>query len=154
MLSIFFKRISVTLVLVFIFISCNSNAQKSKKNADESPIVSVTYKHTAGRGGAEIIIATKDTLESSSVGGRFQDVPNFTRKMSTADWKTLTSLIDLKILEKAESGKGRGHYDGPDYIFTIATKDKEYKLINVTDTEASAHLEAIKNHLQNMVSQK
>ena len=148
------KIVSLLPIIAFLIFSCNSAAQSDKKSGQNSDISSISYRHTFGRGGATEITATKDSLISSSVGGRVKDVPNFKKKMNPDDWKKLVSGINISTLEKTESGKGRGHYDGPDEIFEIKTSEKEYKLVNVPDSLQRKQLVSLKTLLQTLVSKE
>jgi hypothetical protein len=77
-------------VLAMLLINCKTSAQKTN-------ITSVSYTHTAGRGGRSFINATKDSLESNKTGGRFEDYPVFKRKsikkIGTKSLQTSTFLF-------------------------------------------------------------
>lgn len=136
--------IAVSSVAMFLM-SCKTVAQ----NTD---ITSVSYTHTAGRGGRTYINATKDSLESNKAGGRFEDFPVFKKKIDKKDWDKIVSDINISLLEKTKSGEKRGHYDGPDYIYRITTKDKEYELVNVPEnSEGYQQIEKLKNNLDNLL---
>lgn len=123
------KIIKISLLLstvLLLLISCKTVAQNST-------ILSVSFSLTAGRGGASSITATKDSLVSSSRGGRFEDVPKFTKKINAKDWEQLVSKINLSLLEKTESGERRGVYDGSDTIYRVTTADKEYEIYNPSE---------------------
>lgn len=123
-----------------------------KTVAQNTDITSVSYTHTAGRGGRTFINATKDSLESNKAGGRFEDYPVFKKKIDKKDWDKIVSDINISLLEKTKSGEKRGHYDGPDYIYRITTKDKEYELVNVPEnSEGYQQIEKLKNNLDNLV---
>ena len=123
-----------------------------KTAAQNSNITSVSYTHTAGRGGRSFISATRNSLESNKTGGRFEDFPIFKKKINQKDWDKIVSDINIPLLEKTESGKGRGYYDGPDNIFHIKTTEKEYELINVpADSEGYKQIETLKNNLENLL---
>lgn len=143
------KLLKITFILSafsLFLLSCKSIAQNMN-------IQSVSYTNTYGRGGATFITANKDSLESSSVGGRVTDFPNFKKKISQKDWESLISGIDLKVLEQTENGKRRGLYDGNDEIFRIITSEKEYEILNADkDSENYKQLEKLKTNLNNMVS--
>lgn len=136
--------IAASSVAMFLM-SCKTVAQ----NTD---ITSVSYTHTAGRGGRTFINATKDSLESNKAGGRFEDYPVFKKKIDKKDWDKIVSDINISLLEKTKSGEKRGHYDGPDYIYHITTKDKEYELVNVPEnSEGYQQIEKLKNNLDNLL---
>lgn len=136
--------IAASSVAMFLM-SCKTVAQ----NTD---ITSVSYTHTAGRGGRTFINATKDSLESNKAGGRFEDFPVFKKKIDKKDWDKIVSDINISLLEKTKSGEKRGHYDGPDYIYRIITKDKEYELVNVPEnSEGYQQIEKLKNNLDNLL---
>ncbi|MGV4414298.1 hypothetical protein [Chryseobacterium sp. T1] len=143
------KIIKISLLLstvLLLAISCKTVAQKSN-------ILSVSYMHTAGRGGSSSITATIDSLESSAVGGRFQDVPNFKKKINSKDWDQLVSKINISDLEKTESGRQQGIFDGPDAIFRIKTRDKEYEIYNPKEsTQGYKQLNELRNSLNNLRS--
>lgn len=123
-----------------------------KTVAQNTTITSVSYTHTAGRGGRTFINATKDSLESNKTGGRFEDYPVFKKKIDKKDWDKIVSDINISVLEKTESGKGRGYYDGPDHIYRITTTEKEYELINVPENSAGyKQIEKLKNNLDNLL---
>ncbi|OJX30920.1 MAG: hypothetical protein BGO86_01580 [Chryseobacterium sp. 36-9] len=132
-------------VLAMLLINCKTSAQKTN-------ITSVSYTHTAGRGGRSFINATKDSLESNKTGGRFEDYPVFKKKINQKDWDKIVADINISLLEKTKSGKARGHYDGPDDIFRITTTDKEYELINVPEgSEGYTQIQKLKNNLENLL---
>lgn len=132
--------------LTMFLLSCKTTAQTT------SSIKSVSYRHTMGRGGATFINASKDSLESSARGGRTEEFPNFKKKINTTDWTKLVSGIDISLLEKTQSGERRGHYDGPDQIFTIVTDSKEYEFYNVpADSPGYKQLEKLKTELNNLL---
>jgi len=111
-------------ILSLILLSCKTVAQKSN-------ILSISYSHTAGRGGSMSITATKDSIEFTSFGRNFENTPNLTKKIDTKDWNQLVSGINLSVLEKTKTGDRRGIFDGSDAIFRVVTTDKEYELFNV-----------------------
>lgn len=120
-------KIGFTLsVLSLILLSCKTVAQKSN-------IISMSYSHTAGRGGGMSITATKDSIEFSSFGRNFEELPNLIKKIDDKDWNQLISGINLSVLEKTQGSESRGVYDGPDAIFRIVTTEKEYELFNVLE---------------------
>lgn len=136
--------IAASSVAMFLM-SCKTVA----KNTD---ITSVSYTHTAGRGGRTYISATKDSLESNKAGGRFEDYPVFKKKIDKKDWDKIVSDINISLLAKTKSGEKRGHYDGPDDIYRITTKDKEYELVNVPEnSEGYQQIEKLKNNLDNLL---
>ncbi|UQB68726.1 hypothetical protein [Epilithonimonas zeae] len=123
-----------------------------KTAAQNTTITSVSYTHTAGRGGRTFINATKDSLESNKTGGRFEDYPVFKKKIDKKDWDKIVSDINISLLEKTQSGKARGYYDGPDHIYRITTTEKEYELINVPEnSEGYKQIEKLKNNLDNLL---
>ena len=130
-----------------LLISCKTVAQNST-------IESITLRNTYGRGGFTSITATKDSLTASSAGGRVTDYPNFNKKLNSKDWQKLVSAINISTLEKTKSGERRGHYDGPDEIFTIKTPEKEYEFYNVAkEDQGYKQLEKLKTNLNNLLSQ-
>lgn len=143
------KVIKISLFLstvLLLMISCKTVAQNSK-------IISVSYTHTAGRGGASSITATKDSLESSPMGARFRDLPKFTKKINSKDWEQLISKINLSVLEKTESGERRGVYDGPDSIYKVTTADKEYIIYNpIEEDQGYKQLKELQTNLNNLLS--
>jgi hypothetical protein len=123
-----------------------------KTAAQNTNIVSVSYTHTAGRGGRTFINATKDSLESNKTGGRFEDYPVFKKKIEQKDWDKIVSGINLSLLEKTQSGKRQGMYDGPEHIFRVTTTEKEYEVVNVpTDSEGYKQIENLKNNLEDLL---
>lgn len=125
-----------------------------KTVAQNSNITSISYSHTAGRGGASFITATQDSLEASAQGGRFENFPTFKKKIAKKDWEKLVANIDLTVLDKTKSGERRGVYDGPDQIFRITTKDKEYEIYNVAKEAAGYNqLEKLKTDINNLLPQ-
>ncbi len=125
-----------------------------KTAAQDTSIKSISFTHTFGRGGATFINATKDSIESSARGGRTTEIPAFKKKINSKDWQNLVSGINISTLDKTKSGERRGHYDGPDQIFRIKTKEKEYEFYNVPeDSEGYQQLEKLKNSLENLLSQ-
>ncbi len=134
-------------VLSLFLMSCKTVAQNTM-------IESISVRNTYGRGGFTSVTVTKDSLKSSSAGGRMTDFPNFSKKINAKDWQKLVSGIDLSVLEKTTSGARRGHYDGADQIFTIVTKEKEYELYNVPAESAGyKQLEKLKTELNNLLPQ-
>lgn len=134
--------------LTFFLLSCKTTAQTT------SAIKSVSYRHTMGRGGATSINATKDSLESSARGGRTAEFPSFKKKINPKDWTKLVAGLDISLLEKTQSGEIRGHYDGPDQIFTIVTDSKEYEFYNVpTESPGYKQLEKLKTDLEKLLPQ-
>jgi len=134
-------------VLSLFLISCKTVAQNTK-------IESISVRNTYGRGGFTTVTATKDSLNSSSAGGRMTDFPNFNKKISSKEWEKLISGLDISLLEKTQNGARRGVYDGHDEIFHIQTADKEYEIINASeDTQNYKQLEKLKNNLNNLLSQ-
>jgi hypothetical protein len=128
-------------------LSCKTTAQTTK-------IESVSIRNTYGRGGFTSITANKDSLVSSSAGGRITDFPNFSKKINAKDWGKLVSAIDLSLLEKTQSGPQRGHYDGADQIFNIVTDSKEYEFYNIPAESAGyKQLEKLKTELNKLLSQ-
>lgn len=133
--------------LSLFLMNCKTVAQNMK-------IESVTIRNTYGRGGFTSITANKDSLASSSAGGRMTDFPNFNKKINISDWSKLVSGIDVSLLEKTQSGEKRGHYDGADQIFTIVTDTKEYEFYNVPAESAGyKQLEKLKTELNNLLPQ-
>ncbi|MBV6880205.1 hypothetical protein NG800_007580 [Epilithonimonas ginsengisoli] len=134
--------------LTFFLLSCKTTAQTT------SAIKSVSYRHTMGRGGATSINATKDSLESSARGGRTAEFPSFKKKINPKDWTKLVAGLDISLLEKTQSGEIRGHYDGPDQIFTIVTDSKEYEFYNVpAESPGYKQLEKLKTDLEKLLPQ-
>lgn len=134
--------------LTFFLLSCKTTAQTT------SAIKSVSYRHTMGRGGATSINATKDSLESSARGGRTAEFPSFKKKINPKDWTKLVAGLDILLLEKTQSGEIRGHYDGPDQIFTIVTDSKEYEFYNVpAESPGYKQLEKLKTDLEKLLPQ-
>lgn len=133
--------------VAMLLINCKTAAQNSN-------IESVTLRNTFGRGGHTMITATKDSLSSSSAGGRVTDFPNFNKKINSKDWQKLVSGINISTLDKTKSGERRGHYDGPDQIFVIKTAEKEYEFYNVPEeSEGYKQLEQLKTELDNILIQ-
>lgn len=131
-------------VLSLILLSCKTVAQKSN-------IISISYSHTAGRGGSMSMTATKDSIEFSSFGRNFESTPNLKKKIDVKDWDQLVSGINLSVLEKTQSGKRQGIFDGPDAIFRVVTTEKEYELFNVPeDSEGYKQLNKIRTTLTNL----
>lgn len=142
-------KIGFILSAISLFLlSCTTTAQTT------SAIKSVSYTHTFGRGGSTSITATPDSLESVARGGRTQEFPNVSKKINAKDWQNLVSGINVSILDKTQSGERRGVYDGPDQIFRIVTKEKEYEFYNVPEESAGyKQLENLKNKLENLLPQ-
>lgn len=142
-------KIGFVLSAISLFLlSCKTTAQTT------SSIKSISYRHTMGRGGAMFINASKDSLESSARGGRTEEFPSFKKKINVQDWTKLVSGIDISVLEKTQSGERRGHYDGPDQIFTIVTDSKEYEFYNVpVGSVGYKQLEKLKTELNNLLPQ-
>lgn len=147
------RILPLLMVVILGFTSCNSNAQTSKKTpkstakTTQSDVVSVSYKHTAGRGGFSNIVVTKDLVTSEAAGGMFSSYPKINRKTTTSEWNNLISSINVASLEKIKNGAPQGHYDGPDEFITVKTKTKEINILNASSPE----LTAIKNQLNKMV---
>lgn len=139
-------RRKITKIFPFLFLLLLVTSCQAQK------ITSVSYRHTAGRGGYENITATSDFLVSNVVG-RF-DLPNVSRQTKSKEWKKLISLINIKQLENSENGETRGQYDGPDDFFTISTANKKYEFVNVKDSAVAGQLQLIKEQLRNMVKSK
>ena len=139
-------KIGFVLSAITLFlISCKTTAQSSK-------IESISYTHTFGRGGSTFVTATKDSLESSSRGGRATEFPAVKKKINSTDWQKLVAGINLSVLDKTISGERRGHYDGPDEIFRIKTSDKEYEIYNVPEESTGfKQLEKLKTDLENLL---
>ena len=149
-----YKTIKVLSLLTLMFLmtlSCNGSAQVNKKSADDE-ITSISYRKTAGRGGSETIIATKDSLITSATGRMAQNIKVFNKKINAADWQKLVSAIDTKTLDNMVSGEGRGHYDGPDMTFEIVTKAKTYNLLNVQDSVQAKQLTTLQTLLKDIVA--
>lgn len=135
--------------IALVMLSCKTTAQTTV-----TAIKSVEYTHTFGRGGATSIKATPDSLESVGRGGRTTEFPNIEKKIIKKDWQKLVSGIDVSVLDKTVSGPRRGVYDGPDHIFTIITKDKEYEIYNVPAESAGyKQLEKLKTELEKLLPQ-
>ena len=130
-----------------LLISCKTVAQNST-------IESITLRNTYGRGGFTSITATKDSITTSSAGGRVADYPNFNKKLNSKDWEKLVSSLDISVLDKTQNGAKRGHYDGADERFTIKTLEKEYEFYNVAAEDAGyKQLQKLKTNLNNLLSQ-
>ena len=138
--------------MFLMMLSCNSSAQVNKKSTDE--ITSISYRRTAGRGGSESIVATKDSLIASAAGRMAETYPNFKRKMNATDWKKLVSMINISTLKTLKSGEGRGHYDGPDVFYEIKTADKTYSLVNVQDSVKGKQLDQVRDLLKKLTVAK
>lgn len=141
-----------TIKIGFILSAFSLFLLSCKTAAQNTSITSVSYTHTAGRGGRTFINATKDSLESNKTGGRFEDYPVFKKKIDKKDWDKIVADINISVLEKTKSGEKRGYYDGPDHIYRITTKDKEYELTNVPEnSEGYKQIEKLKNNLDNLL---
>lgn len=147
------KVLSLLTLMLLMTLSCNGSAQVNKKSADDE-ITSISYRRTAGRGGSESIVATKDSLTTSATGRMAETYPNFKRKMNAADWEKLVSMINISTLKTTVSGEGRGHYDGPDEFYEIKTAGKTYSLVNVQDSVKAKQLTQVKNFLKKMTVAK
>jgi len=133
--------------LAMFMLSCKTTAQTT------SDIKSINYTHTFGRGGATSVTATPDSIVSSATGGRTQEFPNLQKKIMVTDWQKLVSGLNTSVLEQTVSGPRRGVYDGPDQIFRIITKDKEYEIYNVpTESPGYKQLEKLKTEMEAMLS--
>ncbi|PZU90975.1 MAG: hypothetical protein DI529_01840 [Chryseobacterium sp.] len=142
-----FKTVLIASAFVTLLISCKTVAQNST-------IESITFRNTYGRGGFTSVTATKDSLITSSAGGRMTDYPKFNKKINSKDWEKLVSGLDISVLDKTQNGARKGVYDGHDEIFSIVTKDKEYEIFNASeDTQNYKQLEKLKNNLNNLLSQ-
>lgn len=149
------KFLSLIPIICFTLLSCGSTAQTKKEKtkakttakAMQSDIVSVSYKHTVGRGGFSNIEITKDLVTTESAGGMFTNYPKVNRKTTVDEWNKLISLINIPTLENIKSGEGQGHYDGPDEFITIKTKTKEINILNASN----AQLTSIKEQLNKIV---
>lgn len=150
-----------TLLLLSAFFgmsSCTNSAPKTqetstvKNSAGEILFISMT--RTAGRGGSTSISATPDSLIFEAGRVLLKEQPSFRKKMNSAAWAKLTSLINTDTLEKTKSGEGRGHYDGPDFIVQIVTKDKEYNFVNVPEkSEGYQQIVDLEGQLNSLVSE-
>ena len=137
-------------LLAIFFCSCTNTMQNNSSN--NSDISSVSYSKTVGRAGFLKIVATKDSLISTKYGSPFNDIPEVKRKINAADWDKIVSSINLEMVKKTKSGKGQGHYDGPDEIFEIATSDNKYTLMNVADSAQYKQLGNLKNVIKKITS--
>lgn len=142
------KNFALLFFLVLVTFSCDT--QKKKNSTTNNTIQSISYKHTAGRGGFESITATKDSLIATSAGGMFTNAPKFNKKMNADNWEKLISAVNIKNLEKAKNGQGKGYVDGPDDFLEILTSEKEYKLVNVQDSVNSKQVNSLKTLLKTM----
>ena len=150
-----FQKIKCAFLLPIALLSafaCTTN--NSKNNAQTNDIVSVSYSYSVGRAGAERITATSDSVIATAVGGRFVDSPNVSRKINSDEWQKLTSSINLKTLENTENGASRARFDGPETVFEIVTSEKEYRLVNVSESEGATQLNHLKTILKQLVSEK
>lgn len=142
-----FKTVLIASAFVTLLISCKTVAQNST-------IESITFRNTYGRGGFTSVTATKDSLITSSAGGRMTDYPKFNKKINSKDWEKLVSGLDISVLDKTKNGARKGVYDGHDEIFSVVTKDKEYEIFNASeDTQNYKQLEKLKTNLNNLLSQ-
>ena len=128
-------------VFAIFLISCKTVAKNSN-------IKSISYTNTYGRGGLTTVKVTKEVIETEGRGGNVKDFPNYSKKMTAADWNSLTAGLDLKMLSQTKSGERRGVYDGHDEIFRIVTAEKEYEIFNASgDAKNYKQLEKLKTKL-------
>lgn len=146
------KVLSVLTLMVLMTISCNGSLQMNKKSGDE--ITSISYRRTAGRGGSESIVATKDSLIAEASGRLTENSPNVSKKMIAADWQKLVSTINIAKLKTTVSGEGRGQYDGPDEFYEIKTANETYSLVNVPDSVKAKQLTQVKDLLKKLAVAK
>ena len=158
------RKIFLLPVLIFIFASCtnkisgtNDNSVDMESKADNTEfnygdISSVSITRTAGRGGSTTMIATKDSLIFEPGRRMLEEKPGFRSKINKEDWNKLVSMIDLNVIDNAKNGEGQGHYDGPDFIVHIVTKEKDYNLLNVKDSAGAKYLIEIENFLKTLVA--
>ena len=151
-----------TLLLLSAFLFGMSSCTNSAPNTQEvntvknsgSEILSISTTRTAGRGGSTTISATPDSLIFEAGRVLLKEQPSFRKKMNSAAWTKLTSLVNTDTLAKTKSGEGRGHYDGPDFIVQIVTKDKEYNFVNVPESsEGYQQIVDLEGQLNSFVSE-
>lgn len=147
------KVLSLLTLMLLMTLSCNGSAQVNKKSADDE-ITSISYRRTAGRGGSEGIVATKDSLTTSATGRMAQNIKVFNKKINAADWQKLVSMINIATFKTTVSGEGRGHYDGPDEFYEIKTTTETYSLVNVQDSTKAKQLNQVKVFLKKMTVAK
>ncbi|MGV8915734.1 MAG: hypothetical protein ACOH1X_09845 [Kaistella sp.] len=143
---------------LFVMSSCTNSAPKTQETStvknSAGEILSISMTRTAGRGGSTRISATPDSLIFEAGRVLLKEQPSFRKKMNSAAWAKLTSLINTDTLEKTNSGEGRGHYDGPDFIVHIVTKDKEYNFVNVPEKSAGyQQIVDLEGQLNSLVSE-
>ena len=151
-----------TLLLLSAFLfgmsSCTNSAPKTEETStvknSAGEILSISMTRTAGRGGSTSISATPDSLIFEAGRVLLKEQPSFRKKMNSAAWAKLNSLINTDTLEKTKSGEGRGHYDGPDFIVKIVMKDKEYNFVNVPEkSEGYQQIVDLEGQLNSLVSE-
>lgn len=141
----FINSLLITSVLLLLF-SCKSIAQKTD-------ITSIDYTETVGRGGRSSITVTADSISRHSLGGRYTDLADFSKKIDSKDWNSIFLGVDVSLLKTTESGKSRGAYDGNDTIITLKTNDNEYRIVNTPENNPGyKNLERLQSNIQNLVS--
>lgn len=141
------------LPILALIISCNSTAQ-TQKMAKNPEIESITLTYSVGRGGKSEITATPTTLNATAVGGMFTNEPKFSKKIDVADWKKLTETLDVKLLEKTQSGEMTSLYDGPEETYIIKVNEKEYRIVNPSEkSEGYKQLKTVKELLRKLSAQ-
>ena len=158
------KQLFLLPVLVFAMNSCTNKVSGTSDNAVDmqttaesgelnyADISSISMTRTAGRGGSTTMIATKDSLIFEPGRRMLEEKPGFRSKINKEDWNRLVSMIDLKVIDNAKNGEGQGHYDGPDFIVHVVTKEKDYNLLNVKDSAGAKHLIEIENFLKTLIA--
>lgn len=141
------------LPVLALIISCNSTAQ-TQKTENNSGIESIAFTYSAGRGGKSEITATPTTLDATAAGGMFTDAPKFSKKIDAADWKKLTETLDVKLLEKTQSGEMTSLYDAPEETYIIKAAGKEYRIVNPSEkSEGYKQLKTVKELLRKLAAQ-
>lgn len=160
------KQLFFLSVFILMLSSCTNKVSENRElpvvandtadNAEENNagIMSVSMTRTAGRGGSTTMTATRDSLIFEPGRRMMEEKAAFRKKISKEDWNRLIAMIDLNVLGKAKNGEGQGHYDGPDFIVHVVTKDNDYQLLNVKDAAEAKHLGDIENLLKTLIAEE
>ncbi len=150
-LKIFF---SILLLLTLLFCTQNESAKKTS-SANHEEITFIELSHVGGElGSYSNLKITKDSIHFERGMSANKTHNEWHNKISTKDWKNLTSSFKIKDFNSIESSPSIQPIDGMDETFQIKTTKSSHVFVNAYSDKHYRQFEEFKIKLQNIIPKK
>ena len=147
-------KILFSIFLLLTLFSCNKENSDKNLSSQKKPeeITFIGLSHVGGkRGNYRIIKITKDSIHLETGTNEEKTHKTWKKPITPNTWKKLTSVFEIKDLDRTESSPSIQKTDGMDESFQIKTTKKSHVFVNAYHDVHYRQFENFKNQLNTIL---